>query len=104
VLRRLLHPGCGFTQGLIADDDGLVWESTGNYGDPALLRYRLGDDHTGCPTTAAPDLTATSQVRSGFRTFPYWRPCATPLLRATSASLPGTMTAIPARSCGFQYA
>ncbi len=42
VVRRLAHPGRGFTQGLIAGDDGTVWESTGRYGASALCRYRLG--------------------------------------------------------------
>jgi glutaminyl-peptide cyclotransferase len=41
VIRRVKHPGLGFTQGLIADD-GLVWESTGQYGISALCRYPLG--------------------------------------------------------------
>jgi glutamine cyclotransferase len=35
------HPGRGFTQGLIADD-GIVSESTGQYGASALCRYPLG--------------------------------------------------------------
>jgi glutaminyl-peptide cyclotransferase len=43
VLRRLPHPGRGFTQGLIVRD-GVVWESTGLYGGSALHRYRLGAD------------------------------------------------------------
>jgi len=41
VLRRLPHPGKGFTQGLILDG-GTVWESTGRYGRSSLRRYRLG--------------------------------------------------------------
>jgi glutaminyl-peptide cyclotransferase len=41
VVRRLAHPGRGFTQGLIADG-GTVWESTGQYGASALCRYPLG--------------------------------------------------------------
>jgi len=41
VVRRLPHPGRGFTQGLIADG-GTVWESTGLYGRSTLRRYRLG--------------------------------------------------------------
>jgi len=43
VLRRLPHPGRGFTQGLIVRD-GVVWESTGLYGHSALHRYPLGAD------------------------------------------------------------
>lgn len=41
VLRRLPHPGRGFTQGLIVEG-GTVWESTGLYGRSALRRYQLG--------------------------------------------------------------
>jgi glutamine cyclotransferase len=41
VLRRLPHPGRGFTQGLIADGD-TVWESAGGYGQSSLCRYRAG--------------------------------------------------------------
>ena len=43
VIRRVAHPGRGFTQGLIADD-GMVYESTGRYGVSALCRYPLGAD------------------------------------------------------------
>ena len=41
VLRRVPHPGRGFTQGLLWAD-GMVWESTGLYGESSVLRYRLG--------------------------------------------------------------
>jgi glutaminyl-peptide cyclotransferase len=41
VLRRLPHPGRGFTQGLIVDE-GTVWESSGGYGQSVLRRYELG--------------------------------------------------------------
>ena len=41
VIRRVAHPGRGFTQGLIADGER-VWESTGRYGGSALCRYQLG--------------------------------------------------------------
>jgi glutaminyl-peptide cyclotransferase len=41
VIRRVAHPGRGFTQGLIADGE-TVWESTGLYGQSALCRYQLG--------------------------------------------------------------
>jgi glutamine cyclotransferase len=43
TVHRLPHPGRGFTQGLILDGD-LVWESTGQYGQSSLRRYRLGAD------------------------------------------------------------
>jgi glutaminyl-peptide cyclotransferase len=42
VTGRAPHPGQPFTQGLI-EQDGTVWESTGQYGASALRRYRLGD-------------------------------------------------------------
>ena len=41
VVRKVPHPGRGFTQGLIAEG-GTIWESTGNYGESSLLRYELG--------------------------------------------------------------
>ncbi len=41
MIRRVAHPGRGFTQGLIADD-GTVYESTGGYEASALCRYPLG--------------------------------------------------------------
>jgi glutaminyl-peptide cyclotransferase len=41
VLRRVPHPGRGFTQGLIVAG-GTVWESTGLYGQSSLRRYELG--------------------------------------------------------------
>jgi glutaminyl-peptide cyclotransferase len=50
VLRRLPHPGQGFTQGLIAAD-GTVWEGTGLYGQSTLRRYQLG---AGQPEQCAP--------------------------------------------------
>lgn len=40
-MRKVPHPGRGFTQGLIAEG-GAVWESTGNYGESLLRRYELG--------------------------------------------------------------
>ena len=43
VVRRVPHPGNGFTQGLIAEwggqDVSSVWESTGQYGQSTLRRY-----------------------------------------------------------------
>jgi glutaminyl-peptide cyclotransferase len=42
VVRRMPHPGRGFTQGLITDGGGTVWESTGLYGESTLRRYQLG--------------------------------------------------------------
>jgi glutaminyl-peptide cyclotransferase len=49
VVRRVPHPGHGFTQGLLAEPGEAgeagytVLESTGQYGMSALRRYRLGE-------------------------------------------------------------
>jgi glutamine cyclotransferase len=43
VVRRMPHPGRGFTQGLIAEG-ATVWESTGQYGQSVLRRYEVGAD------------------------------------------------------------
>jgi len=40
VLEKAAHWGRGFTQGLLAEPDGLVVESVGQYGQSALRRYR----------------------------------------------------------------
>ena len=62
VLRRLPHPGQGFTQGLIAED-GTVWESTGQYGQSTVRRYRLGQDEVEASTSLPPDLFAEIKTR-----------------------------------------
>ena len=41
VLRKLPHPGRGFTQGLVVAGS-TVWESSGGYGESVLLRYQFG--------------------------------------------------------------
>lgn len=64
VLRRLPHPGRGFTQGLITQD-GTVWESTGQYGQSALRRYRLGAQHPEACAPLPPDLFAEGICRAG---------------------------------------
>jgi glutamine cyclotransferase len=64
VLRRLPHPGRGFTQGLIAQD-GMVWESTGQYGDSAVRRYQLGRDQVDASMALPPDLFAEGICRVG---------------------------------------
>ncbi len=46
MIRRIAHPGRGFTQGLITDGE-TVWESTGGYGSSALARYRLAPGQGG---------------------------------------------------------
>jgi glutaminyl-peptide cyclotransferase len=55
VLRRLPHPGHGFTQGLIVED-GTVWESTGQYGRSTVRRYRLGQNQVEAAASLPPDL------------------------------------------------
>jgi glutaminyl-peptide cyclotransferase len=46
VVRRVAHPGRGFTQGLLSEGD-TVWESVGNYGQSELRRYALPDGKSG---------------------------------------------------------
>jgi glutaminyl-peptide cyclotransferase len=41
VVRKVPHPGRGFTQGLITEGN-TVWESTGNYGESLIRQYELG--------------------------------------------------------------
>lgn len=55
VLRRMPHPGRGFTQGLTVAE-GTVWESTGGYGESALHRYELGAQQPGSRAPLPPEL------------------------------------------------
>jgi glutaminyl-peptide cyclotransferase len=64
VLRRLPHPGRGFTQGLIAAD-GVLWESTGLYGQSTVRRYRLGADQPDAAADLPPDLFGEGICRVG---------------------------------------
>ncbi len=64
VLRRLAHPGQGFTQGLITDG-ATVWESTGRYGQSALWRYRLGADQPDAVATLPAELFGEGICRVG---------------------------------------
>jgi glutaminyl-peptide cyclotransferase len=64
VIRRHVHPGRGFTQGLIADD-GTVWESTGRYGGSALCRYRLGAAQAEQRTALPAEFFAEGICRAG---------------------------------------
>jgi glutaminyl-peptide cyclotransferase len=64
VLRRLPHPGRGFTQGLIADG-GTVWESSGLYGQSAIQRYQLGADRVEAAAAVPPELFGEGICRVG---------------------------------------
>ncbi len=64
MLRRLPHPGQGFTQGLTAAD-GEVWESTGQYGQSAVRRYRLGADQPDASAALPPELFGEGICRVG---------------------------------------
>jgi glutaminyl-peptide cyclotransferase len=58
------HPGRGFTQGLILDDD-TVWESTGLYGESALCRYQLGADRLAERAPLPPELFGEGICQAG---------------------------------------
>jgi len=64
VVRRLAHPGLGFTQGLITDGT-TIWESTGRYGQSALCRYPLGTARAEQCTALPADLFGEGICRSG---------------------------------------
>jgi glutaminyl-peptide cyclotransferase len=64
VLRRLPHPGHGFTQGLLTDG-ATVWESTGLYEQSTLRRYRLGADRWEACAPLSQDLFAEGICRAG---------------------------------------
>ncbi len=64
MLRRLPHPGQGFTQGLIAEN-GTVWESTGLYGESAVRRYQLGRGELDASAALPPGLFAEGICRVG---------------------------------------
>ena len=64
VLRRLPHPDRGFTQGLIAED-GMVWESTGLYGESAIRRYPLGGDQVEDSAAVPPEVFGEGICRVG---------------------------------------
>ena len=64
VLRRLPHPGRGFTQGLIVAGD-TVWESTGLYGQSSLRRYRLGAAEAEQCAPLPPELFGEGICRAG---------------------------------------
>jgi glutaminyl-peptide cyclotransferase len=64
VIGRAPHPGRAFTQGLI-EQDGTVWESTGQYGASALRRYRLGDGEAGRSAALSAELFGEGICRLG---------------------------------------
>src|ERR1700733_15569624 len=64
VVRTLPHPGHGFTQGLLAEDD-TVWESGGQYGMSVLRRYELGAAEVTAETGLPPEFYAEGICRVG---------------------------------------
>ena len=70
VMRRMPHPGNGFTQGLIAewggqDGSSSVWESTGQYGQSTLRRYELGAGVAAAQTELQAELFGEGICRVG---------------------------------------
>ena len=95
VLRRLPHPGRGFTQGLLTDG-GTVWESTGLYGQSSLRRYRLGAGQWEACAPVPAELFAEGICRVGAaiwqltwqeRTALRWAPDTLALLELTQANI-----------------
>jgi glutaminyl-peptide cyclotransferase len=64
LVRRLPHPGQGFTQGLLLAG-GTVWESTGLYGQSTLRRYPLGAEKWEACSPLPPELFAEGICRVG---------------------------------------
>lgn len=64
MLRRVPHPGRGFTQGLIAEADAVV-ESTGLYGRSTLRRYEFGADDVAVRAELPPEFFAEGICRVG---------------------------------------
>jgi glutaminyl-peptide cyclotransferase len=64
VLRKLPHPGRGFTQGLIADGD-TVGGSAGLYGMSVLRRYRLGAAEAAAEAALPPEFYAEGICQVG---------------------------------------
>jgi glutamine cyclotransferase len=54
VVRKMPHPGRGFSQGLLVEGSS-VWESVGNYGQSALRRYELGAGSAAAQAELAPE-------------------------------------------------
>jgi glutaminyl-peptide cyclotransferase len=55
VVRKMPHPGRGFSQGLLAEGSS-IWESIGNYGESALRRYELGAGAVAAQAELSPEL------------------------------------------------
>jgi glutamine cyclotransferase len=94
TLRRLPHPGRGFTQGLILDDD-LVWESTGQYGQSSLRRYRFGAERLDWSVPLPEELFGEGICLAGDRLWQLtwqervalcWRPASLPAASTGPAS------------------
>jgi len=64
VVRKVPHPGRGFTQGLIAGGP-TIWESTGNYGESTLRRYELGAAAPAAQASLAAELFGEGICRVG---------------------------------------
>lgn len=64
MIRRIAHPGRGFTQGLITDGE-TVWESTGGYGSSALTRYQLAPGQGGQRAFLPAELFGEGICRAG---------------------------------------
>jgi glutamine cyclotransferase len=64
VLRRVAHPGRGFTQGLLSEGEA-VWESVGLYGQSELRRYALADGTPDARAKLAPQFFAEGICRVG---------------------------------------
>ena len=62
VVRRVAHPGRGFTQGLLSEG-GTVWESVGNYRQSELRRYALADGESGGRSDTHGDRGGTLEAR-----------------------------------------
>ena len=62
VVRRVAHPGRGFTQGLLSEG-GTVWESVGIYGRSELRRYMLADGKSGGRSASSADRGGTMDAQ-----------------------------------------
>jgi glutamine cyclotransferase len=62
VVRRVAHPGRGFTQGLLSEG-GIVWESVGIYRQSELRRYELANGKSGGRSATSRDRSGTMDAR-----------------------------------------